>query len=285
MYCDEGYNDEGFRVIRGINPEMKDEFRALVREIGPRRTKMEVFPNLPHPIYSPVGVELNAIQRKMYDGIRDELMALDEAGTPLMSPNVLAALTRLRQVGVATPRVVNEYYDPEKERRVQEVKLFEPSSKLDALMEIIDGLEWDEDRKDQVVVFSNFKDPIELAIERFKKKGISYIEMRQKDSDRMRYQKWAIDFPKKEHQVFICTLQLGSESISLTSATTCVFLDRSWSPKDNSQGESRVWRPGQESVANMIHINAKDTADERVLAKVNLKGKWFKEIFGDVEDA
>jgi SNF2 family DNA or RNA helicase len=279
-YCWEETDWTGFKKIRGVNPDNADEFRALVRAIGPRRTKREVFPNLPEPIYSPIEVDLNKTQRMMYDSIKGILQALDQKGKTIITPNVLAALSRLRQVAVATPEIVSERYDPDLERMVQEIRLVEPSSKLDALMEVIDGLEWDDERRDQVVVFSNFKDPIELAKKRFEKRGISYLHMEQKDSDQVRYQKWSIEFPKKEHQVFICTLQLGSESISLTPATTCVFLDRSWSPKDNSQAESRVWRPGQEEVANIIHINARRTVDERVLEVNEIKQSWFKEIFG-----
>lgn len=278
-FCEEEVDFTGFRRIVGINPETEEEFKELVRSVGPRRTKREVFKHLPEPIFSPVEVELNATQLRMYESIRDELHALDQKGIPLLAPNVLAALNRLRQICVATPEVVRDYYDEEAERRVQEVRLIEPSSKLDALMEIIDGLEWDSERKDQLVVFSNFKDPIELAKKRFDKAGISYIHMEQRDSDRLRYEKWNDLFPKQEHQVFICTLQLGSESISLTSATTCVFLDRSWSPKDNEQGISRVWRPGQESTANIIHINAKETVDERILATNQTKQRWFDQIF------
>jgi SNF2 family DNA or RNA helicase len=278
-YCAEDAVN-GFRKIVGINPEEEENFKKLVRTVGPRRTKREVFKNLPEPLFSPYEVELNPIQRKMYEDIRDMLYALDQSGTPIFAPNVLAALQRLRQVCVATPHVVKDYYDPILERRVQEIRLYEPSSKLDALMDIIDGLEWDSERKDQIVVFSNFKDPIELAKKRFDKAGITYLEMTTKDNDRTRYEKWAIEFPRKQHQVFICTLQLGSESISLTSASTCVFLDRSWSPKDNDQGVSRVWRPGQEEVANIININAEGTVDGRILAANERKTGWFKAIFG-----
>ena len=279
-YCDEEVDWSGFRKIRGIKPEAKDEFRALVRSIGPRRTKHEVFPNLPSPIFSPIEVELNKTQLAMYESIRNYLQAMDQKGIPLVAPNVLAALSRLRQICVATPEVVREYFDEEEQRMKQEVRLIEPSSKLDAAMEVLDGLEWDEDRRDQVVVFSNFKDPLELLKVRLDKKEIPYIHLQQRDNDRVRYEKWAIEFPKKEHQVFMSTLQLGSESISLTPATTCIFLDRSWSPKDNEQAISRVWRPGQEEVANIIHLNARDTVDERVLQVNELKKGWFKEIFG-----
>lgn len=280
----------GFRKIVGIHPDHKEEFIELIRSLGPRRTKKEVFKNLPDPIYTPYSVELNAIQRRMYDEIRDELMALDEAGEALYAPNVLVALGRLRQICVSTPRVYMDYYDPITKKRVQKWKWEEPSSKLDCLMDIIDGLSWDRERRDQVVVFSNFKDPLEMLKIRLAEKigidgrivkpAIPYIELRQQDNDDQRYQKWAIEFPKKKHQVFMSTIALGSESISLTSATTCVFLDRSWSPKDNSQAESRVWRPGQEEVCNIIHINAEYTVDSRVLQSNNIKQGWFKEIFG-----
>ena len=106
----------------------------------------------------------------------------------------------------------------------------------------------------------------------------------QGDNDQERYQKWAVDFPEKKAQVFICTLQLGGESITLTSASTCVFLDRSWSPAQNSQGEARIWRPGQKEVANIIHINAENTVDWVIEDRVNLKENWFQQIFGNDED-
>lgn len=283
-FCEEYIDDAGFRHVAGIKSDMVAEFRNLVRTVGPRRTKKEVFPKLPHPIETEIEVELNPIQRAMYDSIKDDLFALDQAGEPFDAPNVLAALSRMRQISVATPHVIKTEFDSYTQRKKLFIELVEPSSKLDALMEIIEGLEWDQDRKDQIVVFSNFKDPIKLAKTRFEKKGITYLEMKQADNDQVRYNKWAIEFPKKEHQVFICTLQLGSESISLTSATTAVFLDRSWSPKDNSQGVARVWRPGQEEVANIIYINAKNTVDQYILSKVNRKQGWFKQIFGTDEE-
>ena len=216
----------------------------------------------------------------MYDEIKDELFAIDQDGTGLFAPNVLAMLVRLRQIADATPHVIADYFDPILERRVQKIKLVEPSSKLDAVMEVIEGLEWDEERKDQVVVFSSFKDPLEMLRTRLENKEISYMSLDQKDNDKIRYQKWAIDFPKKEHQVFMSTLALGSESISLTSASTCIFIDRDYSPAKNSQAESRVWRPGQMQVANIIHINANNTIDERVFDITERKTGWFTEIFG-----
>jgi SNF2 family DNA or RNA helicase len=135
-----------------------------------------------------------------------------------------------------------------------------------------------------VVIFSNFRDPLELLERRFEKAGISYIHMKQKDNDQERLKKWAFDFPKLQHQVFMSTLQLGSESINLTPARHVIFLDRSWSPKDNSQGIGRIRRPGQKGQPVVININARKTVDQYIEKVVTEKQGWFRDIFHDDDD-
>lgn len=282
-YCDEE-NWGGYRKIVGIKAQNEDEFKKLVRVVGVRRTMIECFPNIKEPIETVIGVELNPTQRKMYNEIRDELNTYDAQGVPLHSPNVLSALNRLRQICVATPEVKSDYYDPVKERRIISVSLKEPSSKLDAVMEVIEGLEWSKDEKQQVVVFSNFKDPLELLKTRLAKADIPFLHLHAGMNDNDRYQMWHETWPKKQHQVFLCTLAVGSESINLTSAQRAIFLDQSWSPKDNSQAIGRIYRPGQTGVAQLIYIRAEGTVDDRVLDANEEKMGWFKQIFGNGEE-
>lgn len=274
----------GYRKVVGVLDNKRDEFRTLVREYGVRRTLTEVMPHIKEPIFMRKDVELSPIQARMYKEIKTELKALDKKGEPFHSPNVLSALQRLRQICVATPEVIKDEYDEKKEKRVMEIRLTEPSSKLDELMEIIEGLQWDDEAKQQLVVFSNFRDPLELLKKRLDTAKISYIHMDQKDDEETRYNKWHDEFPKKEHRVFMATLQLGGESINLTSAEHVCFLDRSWSPKDNNQGIGRVRRPGQQGEPVVINIEAKGTTDQK-LERVNKeKEGWFNEIFGDEDD-
>ena len=47
------------------------------------------------------------------------------------------------------------------------------------------------------------------------------------------------------------------------------------------QAVGRVYRPGQEGAVEVIHINARNTTDSYVKGKLDIKGKWFDEIFGD----
>lgn len=282
-YCiEEDYS--GYAKVTGINPEFEQEFKELIRRVGVRRTMLECFPNIKEPIESVVPVELNGQQKKMYVEILKDLHTMDSMGTPLHSPNVLSMLNRLRQICVATPEVTGEYYDYANERKVTEIKLTEPSNKLDALMELIDGLEWDSEVKDQIVVFSNFRDPLELLKARLEKKGIPFLHMRSEMNEGQRYQMWHETWPKKEHQIFLCTLAVGSESINLSSAHRAVFLDQSWSPKDNNQAIGRIYRPGQTGAAQIIYIRAENTVDDRILASNEEKTGWFKQIFGVDEE-
>lgn len=293
LYC-EIDDSEGYSRVVGVKPEMKDDLRMRVRTYGPRRTLNEVMPHIKEPLHVTREVELNPIQRKMYDEIKTQLYALDKQGVPIYAANVLSLLQRLRAICVATPEVVSDEYDPKQDRRVQKVKLTEPSSKLDEVMEILEGLQWDEDDKQQLVIFSNFVGPLKLLEARFNKSNqaamemgiepdLPYLWLRQEDDDETRYRKWAELFPSMEYRIFMSTLQLGGESISLTSARHLVFLDRSWSPKDNSQGIGRIRRPGQEGQPIVINIEALRTTDQYIRDVNAVKHGWFMEIFGDEE--
>jgi len=284
----------GYARVTGVKPEKRDEFRKIVRDIGVRRTLDNTHPDIDRPIFRAIEVDLNPTQRKMYDAIKGELQTLDQNGTPLYAANVLSLLQRLRQICVGTPEVIADYYDETQDRRVQKIKLVEPSSKIDAVMEILEGLQWDEDRKEPLVVFSCFKDPLELLKARLNKHnnavmemGLSndflynYIHLDVNDKDTVRYHKWHDEFPTMKYRVFMSTLQLGGESINLTPAHHLVFLDRSWSPKDNNQGIGRIRRPGQTATPVVFNINAKKTTDQYIEQVNYVKNGWFNQIFGN----
>ena len=88
-------------------------------------------------------------------------------------------------------------------------------------------------------------------------------------------------WPQKKHQVFISTLDLGAESINLSTAHRAIFIDQSWSPAKNKQAIGRVYRPGQTGAVQLIYIRARNTVDYRVLDTVNQKHGWFKVVFGN----
>jgi len=277
-YCDEIIGGAGFRQIVGIRPYRVEEFRELRKRLGPRHTMAEVHSNIAEPIVVSHEVELNATQRRMYNEIKSVLQTLDQAGETLTSPNVLSQLNRLRQICVATPQVNSHEYSAKQNRMVYDIELAEPSSKLDEVMDILSELD---EPDQQIVVFSNFKDPLKLLERRLDKARIPHLHMQQHHSDAERYRLWHDVWPTKQHKVFMSTLALGGESINLACASYLIFLDRSWSPAQMLQAVGRVHRPGQKGTVEVIYINAKNTVDSYVKARLDRKGKWFDEIFKD----
>lgn len=276
-YCLEEEDVHGFKHIVGI--KHKAELQATLRRYGPRRTKAEVFPDLPGWYHTERLVDLNPAQRRMYNELKSELKTLDEQGEPIHSPNVMSKLVRLRQICVATPKVVGDRFDETLQRRVTEIELVDPSAKLDELMNDLDQIQGG------VVVFSNFTGPLKLLEQRLKKAQIGYTWMVQKDSPSTRRDKVDTFQRGKGGKVFMSTIKLGGESITLTHARTVAFLDEDWAPANNNQAIARVWRPGQNHGVQVLRYQARGTVDQYVKAVNRRKHGWFVEVFGDVPDA
>jgi SNF2 family DNA or RNA helicase len=281
-YCEEYFDDSaGTRIVVGIKPEKLDDLIALQQSLGPRFFMSKVHPDIGEPIFNTHTVDLGPVQRKMFDDIKNELYTLDQQGFPITSPNVLSALNRMRQISVATPRVVGTHFDEKLQRMRLEIELEEPSSKLDKVMELIDEIRWDEEIKRQIVVFSSFKDPLKLLETRLQNADVPYLHLKTEHNEEERYRMWHDTFPSKEHKVFMSTLQLGGESINLACASYLIFLDRDWSPKNMLQAVGRVYRPGQTEVPEVIYIDARSSIDGRMKGLLDIKGKWFTMVFGD----
>ena len=154
------------------------------------------------------------------------------------------------------------------------VMMVEPSNKLDALMDIVEEADGA-----SVVVFSQFRQLIELASSRLTASNIDHYTFtgRTKQEDR----RGAIaGFQKGERSVFLATTQSGGQSITLTKASTCVFLDRAWSPAMNEQAEDRLHRIGQPNAVEVIVLQSEGTVDLTVEKRLELKKSWVKSIIG-----
>lgn len=228
-----------------------------------------VQPQLPEKYYDKIWVQLSPKQRRAYDQMKKEMIAWLETQDdtkPIVAPVAIAQLTRLMQFAVAYADI-----DPETNR----VVLSEPSSKLDVLMQII------EDNPDEpIVIFSSFKQLIHLAAARLQKAGIKFVGITGDTSTDER--RSAVEaFQSGRAHIFLGTIGAGGEGITLTAASTIIFLDRDWSPAKNAQAEDRLHRIGQVNSVHVIDIMARSTVDLGRHQKLELKKSWIRQILGD----
>lgn len=274
-----------FKVIMGVAHE-----KELLNEIAPwyvRRLKEDVLEDLPDKYYTTIKVELGTQQRRVYNQMKTEMLAWvgEHEDEPLAVSQAVVKLIRLQQLACAYAEIT---WEKQRKRQpdgswaivdVRKVRLTDPSAKLDVLMEILDA-----NPDKQFVVFSQSKQVVKLFEKRLHAKNIPYGILTGDTSQADRGNMVAA-FQAGDLKVFTGTIQAGGEGITLTAASTVIFLDRVWGPSKNKQAEDRLHRIGQKEAVQVIDLVAKDTVDLGRLTKLEASWRFIKQLLGDKLDA
>jgi SNF2 family DNA or RNA helicase len=251
-----------------------------IRHFFTRRLKVDVMPNLPPKMYSKVYVDLSAEQRRIYNEMRDDMLTwiMNSFGEEeaLPAPAVIAMLQRLQMIALGTP----EFGIPVTKKNgdvVTPIKLVEPSTKCDAVMEILEDNE-----SEQFVIFSQFKGPLRILRGRFGDKGITYGSYTGDDNERFRERDKRL-FISGDNRVLLGTISAGGVGVDGLQHASCnvIFMDRNWSPAINEQAEDRLHRGGQTRNVNITDIMARNTIDFDRMKQIDMKAGWVKKMLGD----
>lgn len=260
-------NFNGYKTIIGV--ANAEKLQRDMTGFYIRRLKEDVLDDLPEKYYSERRVDLTPQQRRAYNSMKDNMLAWigDHEHEAVVAPVVIAQLTRLQQFACAFAE-----FDQEKGKMI----LSEPSSKIDEVLDIIQST------NEQIVVFSQFAQVIKLLATRLEKAGITcgkFIGETPSD-ERARI---ITGFQDGKIQVFAGTISAGGVGITLTAASTVIFIDRSWSNALNLQAEDRLHRIGQKSAVQVIDIIANDTIDAKRIKVIQNKWQWIKRLIGDTK--
>jgi SNF2 family DNA or RNA helicase len=264
-YVDAHHDSFGYRHVLGVRRDTKDELQGMISPYFVRRRKEDVLPELPKQ-YQNVWVDLSPKQRRAYDQMRKDFVAWvgQHEDQPLVAPVVIAQLIRLQQIALATPTFVEKevWKIDEDGQRYQDVKveihLDDPSSKLDAAMELIVQRA---EVGHKTVVFSQFSRAIDLLGARLDAASIPTVLYHGGIPPRRRNEAEHA-FREGEALVFAGTITAGGTGLNLQVADMEIFLDRDWSGGPNRQVEDRVHRIGQKSSSvTIVDIMARGTVD------------------------
>ena len=265
-YCLTAVSAFGPVTVFGLREEMKPEFFDIVDPRMRRMPKEAVLPHLPKKTYSERYVEMSPKQKSAYKQMADGLIAMLDSGIAVAG-NPLVQMTRMSQFASAYATIDEE----------GEVRLSEPSCKLDALMDVLDDM-----GEEPAVVFAQHAQLIRLAAARLDKAGIPYSLIIGEQSVDER--EWAKEqFQNGQVRVILCTIAAGGIGITLTRSATAIFLQRSWSMIDNAQAEDRVHRIGSEihDKIEIVDIIAADTLEERQRVILGIKEERLEEVMRD----
>lgn len=218
-----------------------DQLRSNVKRVMLRRKKVEVL-NLPPKIRQIEYVEMTAKQSQLYGEVRASIEAnLSEIA---LNPNPLATLIRLRQV-TGHPAILSNSITE--------------SAKIERLKEIIEELV---ENNQKAIIFSNWTemtDVIRKELTQYNPAVITgQIKNEERDDQSQRFQN------DPNCHVIVGTIGAMGTGLTLTAASTVIFLDKPWNMANTEQAEDRAHRIGTKSTVNVITLVCKDTIDERI---------------------
>lgn len=239
-----GYNDKNIIAYKNL-----DKLKLLFENNMIRRVKSDIL-DLPDKIYYTEYIENTKYQQKLYDKQASNVISNFE--TIGQSLNPLSYLLKLRQIN-GSPELI----DPE---CIIDSSYIKKNAKLQCIISLLEEIH---DRKEKVVVYSNWLTPLRMLYRILSKKySMAYYTGTMKEIDR--------ENQKKKFMIDTnCTVLLGTIGAlgtmhTLTAANNVIFIDEPWVSTDKIQAEDRCHRIGTTKPVNIYTIITKNTVDERV---------------------
>lgn len=245
------------RVVTGLRPGAEEAIRAQLSDVLLYRSLDELLPDLPAATVTPIFVELDAEERRVYRELVKKAWSTLEDGTTLRTMNEISRMTRLRQIVSSMDAL-----GAGRER---------PGSKVAAAAELCADLE-----PEQVVVLTWSRAAAErVAIET----GGEFIHGGVDGEERAKIMAGFADGTVRVLAGTISTLGEGVDGMQV--AHYMVRLDRSWVPSQNMQSVARVRRSGQLHDSVFVYdLIARDTIDEIIEGALSAKESVIEALLG-----
>lgn len=240
-----------------VRPDLQERFNEHIAPYMVRRTKKEVAPDLPDKQFVHLEVEMTKQQKKQYDKMAQDAEVKIEAEN-LSATNILTEYMRLKQFADAKQTIETkkvEVKDPSTGDMTKVDKLVlkptDDSGKLPMVLELLNerGIYTEHQIKregqdaegdSQIIIGSQFSKVADMVHEWLLKQGIACKKLTgaTKQSDRTEMVR---GFQAGEFRVIVMSTQAGGVAITLDKADTCIMLDETWDPDDQSQFSDRGW--------------------------------------------
>src|SRR5690554_2820257 len=208
-----------------------------------------VLDELPAKTEITLSVELSGEEMAFYEALRRQAVENIASGEGNNGQHLqaLAEITRLR-LACCHASLVQEGLDL-------------PSSKLDAVMDIVEELLVNQH---QALIFSQFVGHLALVRRVLDEREISYQYLDGSTPVPER-EKAVRDFQAGKSPLFLISLKAGGLGLNLTAADYVLHLDPWWNPAIEDQASDRAHRMGQRRPVTIYRMVAKNTIEEKIV--------------------
>lgn len=239
-------------IVKDNNERVMSKLRMLIEPFILRRTKKEVLTELPEKTITVLNNQMKEEQEKIYlnylaQAKQEVAETININGFRRSHMQVLAALTRLRQICCEPSLFIKDYKDG--------------SSKLEQCIEIVkDATE----SGHKILLFSGYTSMFELIEKELKANDITYFKLTgaTKVDDRIRM---VDEFNENKNiKVFLISLKAGGTGLNLTGADMVIHYDPWWNASAENQATDRAYRIGQKNNVQVYKLITKNSIEEKI---------------------
>lgn len=248
-------------IIKGEDETAMKKLKMLIEPFVLRRNKKEVLTELPDKTITVLNNEMGEEQRSIYLNYlaqaKQELAEQIEInGYESSHMQILAALTRLRQICCHPSLFINEYT--------------EGSSKLEQCMEIVQEAT---EGGHKILLFSGYTSMFGIIEKELKERNINYFKLTgsTKVEERMKLVDEFNENP--EVKVFLISLKAGGTGLNLTGADMVIHYDPWWNISTENQATDRAYRIGQKNNVQVYKLITKNSIEEKIYELQEKKAK------------
>ncbi len=220
--------------------------------------------DLPDKIFIKRQITLTKQQRKLYDQMKQEALAILN-GKQSTTVNTLTQLMRLHQITCGHFTDDNGQIQAIENNRIKE---------LLSVLEDIEG---------KAIIWAHYQYDIKNIIKEIEAvygpgSVVDYYGLTPKDERQDNIKRFQDD-PKC--RFFVGTPATGGYGITLTAANTVIYYSNGYDLEKRLQSEDRAHRIGQKKPVTYVDINAEDTVDEKIVKALRKKIDIASEVLGE----
>ena len=252
-FCNPKYNGFGWNFNGASHTDKLHQ--KLVDTIMIRRLKEDVMPELPAKVYSFVPMQMN--NKREYQFAEDNFIQFVRQNKGVVAAQKASGAEALVQIEALKQLAVQGVLEAD-------------------LNWIEDFLETDQ----KLVVFATHKFVIDAIMNRFGSKiavkidGVTPMADRQRIVDIFQH--------NPEVRLFVGNMKAAGVGITLTAASTVVFLELPWTPGELDQAIDRLHRIGQKFSVNVVFLLAKGSIVEKIARLLDTKRKILNAVMDGI---
>lgn len=248
-------------IVKENNQQAMTKLKMLIEPFILRRNKKDVLTELPDKTVTILNNEMEPEQKNIYlnylaQAKQEIAEQIEINGYDKSHMQILAALTRLRQICCHPSLFIKNYHDG--------------SSKLNQCIEIIERAI---QAGHKILLFSGYTSMFKIIEAEFKKKNITYFKLTgaTKVEERVKLVDEFNENP--EIKVFLISLKAGGTGLNLTGADVVIHYDPWWNISTENQATDRAYRIGQKNNVQVYKLITKDTIEEKIYELQEKKAK------------